>query len=393
MPHCGTRTLALALGLALAACGGGDKKNPTPDASMGQDSGTDTGSNASCTMLSQGMLDQAGYSPGVAVIYNGPGGDPGDGNQLTLQVEFWEPGSGSGSGSASPALEGTFDLSGADYQNYANCPICVVAYSVDADGQLIKAFFQKSGTVTLTEDPTTNGHMNATFTNLELQEVTFDQDGNSTPVADGQCTTYGASLMLEHDKAPNAWTCAHDAYADGTNCDCVCGVEDLDCAQRTTVTNGCTADQVCKADACVAAAANDMCSTAQTITVGGAAVIGTTIGSYNDYDAGLEGAGCTGYSQPGEDVAYKVDLTANQTITVNLTGLAADKDMSISLVGPGAAATVCTDNITTCVKGADAGLAGENETFTYTATTAGTYYIIVDAWDLSQSGTFTLQVQ
>jgi hypothetical protein len=383
MPQLGTRTLALAL--ALAACGGGDKKNNTPDAPMGQVDAPAADSAPACAMLTYGAFDEVGYNPGNAIVFNGPGGDPGDGNQLTLQFELYKPDSG--------ALTGTIDLSQGDQANYQSCKVCVVAYSFNADCSTDKVFFQKSGSVTFGEDPIANGHLIATFANLEMQEVTIAQDYTSTPVANGQCATYGASFMVDHDKAPNAWTCAHDAYADGTNCDCVCGTDDLDCAARTTVTNGCTTGQVCKADACVAAAANDMCSTAQAITVGGAAIQGTTVGAYNDYDAGLDGAGCTNYPQPGEDVAYSVDLTANQTITVTLSGLAADKDMAIALVGPETTPTVCSDNITACVKGSDTGLTGANETFTYTATQAGTYYIIVDAYDVSQSGAFTLQVQ
>lgn len=395
MPH--TRTLALAL--ALAACGGGDKKNNNPpDAPMQPDSGTDSGSNATCTSLTAGMLDAAGFNPGAAVAFNGPGGDAGDGHPLTLQFEFYEPaadgsGSGSGSGSASGgALAGTFDLSQPDYQNYANCPICVIAYSTEEGG---KIFFQKSGTITLTEDPTTNGHMIATISDLELQEVTIDQDYNSTPVADGQCATYGASLTFDHDKAPNAWTCDHAAYVDGTACDCVCGAPDPDCGQtpvRGQTVNGCTANQVCSADACLDVPANDLCAAATTLTLG-TTVNGTTVGAYGDYSNGLEGQACTGFHQAGGDVAYMVHLTAATAYTVTLSGLGADFDASVSLLGPGAATVCDPDPITTCVAGADAGVEGQDETFTYTPTTTGDYYVIVDSFYPNESGAFTLKVE
>jgi hypothetical protein len=338
-----------------------------------------------CATATVGTLDQVGYQPGQVIVYNGPGGDAGDGNALTVQFEFYS--------GIETSLMGTFDLTQGNQNNYKTCAVCVRAYSLDSSGMPIKQFFQSGGSVTLTEDPLTNGHMIASFTNLQLQEVDIAQDYTSTPVANGLCASYG-SPMLDHDKAPNAWTCTQAGYLDGTTCDCVCGVSDPDCDARTATTNGCTSGQVCSADACVTAAANDMCSGAQTITVGAAAVNGTTIGAYNDYDAGLEGMSCTGFGQPGQDVAYKVTLTANTQYTVTLSGLAADKDMAVALVGPGTDDSVCTANpITTCVAGADAGLAGADETFTYTPTATGTYYIIVDAYNGNQAGAFTLQVQ
>jgi len=44
------------------------------------------------------------------------------------------------------------------------------------------------------------------------------------------------------------------------------------------------------------------------------------------------------------------------------------------------------------VAGADDKFDGQDETFTYTATAAGTYYVIVDAWAPTVGGTFTLLV-
>ncbi|MEO8845501.1 MAG: hypothetical protein ABI591_25155 [Kofleriaceae bacterium] len=142
---------------------------------------------------------------------------------------------------------------------------------------------------------------------------------------------------------------------------------------------------------CVAKPANDTCQTAATITLG-TAINGSTAGGVSNYNAGLEAATCTGFAQPGADVAYKVTLTANQTITATLSNVTPDFDPSLSLVGPGAAATVCTAAITTCTKGADANAAGAGETFTATVAAAGTYYIIVDSFSSSQTGGFTLTV-
>lgn len=348
---------------------------------MGQDSGTDTGSNGSeCTALTAGMLDAAGFNPGAAVAFNGPGGDAGDGHPLTLQFEFYEPESGS--------LQGTFDLSGTDYQSYATCPICVLAYSNDGGGKL---FFQKSGSITLTADPTVDGHLVATISNLELQEVTIDQELNTTPVAGGQCTTYGASLSLDHDKAPNAWTCEHSAYIDGAACDCMCGAPDPDCSGAATTTNGCTADQVCASATCIAPPA-DACADATTLTIG-TPVLGTTVGATNNYSNGLDGATCTTFAQAGSDVAYMVHLTAGTAYTVSLSGVDPQFDVSLSLVGPGDA-TVCTaDPITTCVAGSDTGVEGDDESLMFTPTTTGDYYVIVDSFYDDEFGAFTVLVQ
>jgi hypothetical protein len=123
---------------------------------------------------------------------------------------------------------------------------------------------------------------------------------------------------------------------------------------------------------------------------------------------GLEGATCTNEIQfdggvPGGDVVYSVVLTANQAITVTLAGVSADYDPALAVVGPGTGATpaaVCDAMpITECVAGADANVGGMGETVNYTATTAGTYYIIVDSFyagfssfsGTSSTGGFTIK--
>ena len=107
---------------------------------------------------------------------------------------------------------------------------------------------------------------------------------------------------------------------------------------------------------------------------------------------GLEGSGCTNATQPGADVVYKVTLTASTAYTINLTGLSSTFDGSLSLVGPGAATLCDASPITTCVKGADAGGQGVNETLTFTPTTGGEYFIIVDSKEAAGKGTFSIAV-
>jgi hypothetical protein len=343
-----------------------------------------------CTALTAGTFDVSTYTADQFEAFNATGGDPGDGHELTLSLEVY--------GGIEDSLMGTFDLSQGNQANYATCAVCVRAYSVDDTGAVIKEFFQKSGSVTISADPLADGHLVASFSNVELQEVTVDRDGGtfmSTPVPGGQCTTYGASFSIDHDKVPNAWTCDHAAYVDGTACDCACGAADPDCGDSPTrgqTVNGCTGTQVCGAGTCLDVPANDLCAAATTLTLG-TAVTGTTVGAYGDYSNGLEGQTCTGFHQAGGDVTYMVHLTAGTAYTVTLSGLDATFDASVSLLGPGAATVCDPDPITTCVAGADAGTEGADETFTYTPATTGDYYVLVDSFYPTESGAFTLKVE
>ncbi len=293
------------------------------------------------------------------------------------------------------SLSGTFDLTAGNQNNYSTCAVCVRAFTLDADGNVVKQFFQSGGSITLTEDPFTNQKVVGSLTDLQLEEVTIDsQTFVSTPVPGGTCATFG-SYSVDHDRVPNAWTCAHTDYDEGTNCNCVCGLPDPDCyVDPTLPVAGCTtAGDACFNDACVTPPTNDTCADADAataITIG-TPVTGTTAGAGRNYDAGLEGATCTGFSQPGPDVVYKLTLATDQSITVTLSNVAAENDPSVALVGPGTAALCDAAPIATCVAGADGGLSGENETFTYAAT-AGDYYIIVDSYSPAVGGAFTLTV-
>jgi hypothetical protein len=140
--------------------------------------------------------------------------------------------------------------------------------------------------------------------------------------------------------------------------------------------------------------ANDKCSTAQAVTIG-TQINGTSLFATSNYNAGLDT--CTGFPQPGPDVAYKVTLAAAQaiTITVTPTDLTSIFDPSVSILGPGTAAAVCGDpadtTAVTCLAGADNGASAAPETLAFTATTAGTYFIIVDSFE-NPGGAFTLLV-
>lgn len=174
--------------------------------------------------------------------------------------------------------------------------------------------------------------------------------------------------------------------------------DDKGCRKACDATADCTGLEVCAGilgtsmkGLCITPPLNDTCATAGVITIG-TPVNGKTGGAAGNYNLGLEGATCTGAPQQGGDVAYQVVLTANQTITVTLSAVSANFDPSVALLGPGTAAAVCTTAGVTCLKGADAGLDAAGETFTFTATTAGTYFLIVDTFYRNQGGSFTLNV-
>lgn len=311
-------------------------------------------------------------------------GDLGDGNKLQLQFEFY--------GGIETSLAGTFQLAAGKQANYETCAICVRAFDVAPNGDIVKQFFQSGGSITLTEDPLTNVHMIASFTDLQLEEVTINSSTyHSTPVAGGACTSF-ANFNIDRDNVPPAWTCTHDKYDDGANCDCMCGVNDPDCSIPAAPVVGCpTVGQVCFNDACVTPPTNDTCGALAPIVVG-TPVTGSTAGAANNYNLGLEGATCTNTSQAGPDVAYTLDLTAGQAITVTLSGLPTTYDASVALLGPGLATICDASPITTCVAGADAGSEGVTETFNFTATDLGTYFILVDSFYPDQGGAFTLSV-
>ncbi|HEY5926173.1 MAG TPA: PPC domain-containing protein [Kofleriaceae bacterium] len=377
------RSAIVALLISFAGCGDdGGSTMKTPDAFIIVDQGIDA---RACTGVTAGTLDFLTYDPQGFIAWEGPlMGDLGDGNTLVYRYEIYN--------GIEASLSGTFDLKAGNQANYKTCAICVRAFSVNAMGEVVKQFFQSGGSVTITQDPYATKHLKATFTDLQLEEVTINQqDFTSTPVAGGGCTSFPSSFMVDRDRVPSAWTCTRTEFDSGTNCDCMCGVSDPDCSIATAPVVGCTTGQACFANACVTPPTNDTCATATALTLG-TPVMGNTAGGGRNYNMGLEGATCTDFPQPGSDVAYSVALTAGQVVTVTLSGVQATYDAAVALVGPGAPTICDAMPITTCVAGADAMFDGQNETFMFTVVTAGTYYVIVDSYSTSEAGSFTLTV-
>lgn len=310
-----------------------------------------------------------------------------DGNPVFYQFEFY--------GGIEPTLSGTFDLAAGKQANYQTCAICVRAFEYSGQN-IIKGFFQSAGTIMLTTDPLTTKQIKATVTGLRFEEVTVDQNSFlSTPVPGGACGDV-ADAVVDHDEVPNAWTCTpRSDFNAGNACNCACGVYDPDCGNSSASVTGCTNsfDTCTPSATCTTPApANDTCATATSLTVDAAATSGRTVAGTANYDPGLEGAGCTNATQAGADVVYKVTLAASTAYTINLTNLSSTFDGSLSLIGPGDATLCDASPIATCVAGADAGAQGAAETLTFTPTTGGEYFVIVDSKESAGTGTFEIAV-
>lgn len=311
-----------------------------------------------------------------------------DGNGVYYQLEIY--------GGIEPTLAGTFDLTAGNQANYKTCAICVRAFEYSGQN-IIKGFFQSAGSIMLTTDPLTSKHIKATVTGLRFEEVTVDENNAflSTPVAGGACADV-ADTTIDHDQVPNAWTCTpRSEFNAGTACTCGCGTYDPDCDSSSASVAGCpNAFDACSpsGECTTPPPGNDTCADATTLTVNAAATSGRTVAGTANYDMGLEGAGCTTATQPGADVVYKVTLTASTAYTINLTNLSTTFDGSVSLIGPGDATLCDASPIATCVKGADAGAQGASETLTFTPTTGGEYFVIVDSKESAGTGTFDIAV-
>jgi hypothetical protein len=129
---------------------------------------------------------------------------------------------------------------------------------------------------------------------------------------------------------------------------------------------------------------NNTCAgaTALTFSGGTATASGDTGSATNEIQ--LTSSGCTGWSSPGPDVFYSVQLQGGTTYTVTLTpGTSFDSMVYVF--------TDCANPESTCVAGDDTTAGPDVVTFTPSST--GTFYIGVDSYDSSETGTFSLEVK
>jgi hypothetical protein len=125
--------------------------------------------------------------------------------------------------------------------------------------------------------------------------------------------------------------------------------------------------------------ANDTCAGAINATAGGTFTGDTTNAqpNYTPLASGL--GGCTGYTAQGNDVVYRVTLSAGERLQASLS---ATWDASLYMV------TDCANPSGTCVAGQDN---GNPETIDFTAPGAGGYFLVVDGYG-SARGAFSLTV-
>ena len=402
------RASALLFSLSLFACGDDGGGTKLIDSGIGN---TDAAPKVCTAVPSLGTMeaDVTDEDNGRYIRYYADAGDIG-GDPLYVYMTFRHS-------TATPTIPASVDVTAdAANQDFYTCSTCVYAIQFDpATFEAKKIFFQQTGTVAFTGEPVTTRHLTANLTNLRLQEIEFDMTtGKMSYIPTGDCASVNASI--DQDNLPNDWSCDAALYYTGTAgspCNCACGYYDGDCRQPAPTTTGCDTPPgtpVCWPDSrteaeggigavCVAAVANDTCAQATvplTTPVVGTptTTTGSTYGANRNYNVGLNAMTCTKYRQPGPDVAHRISLTAGVKYTFNLTGLDAAMDQSIALVGPAATAAACSDNITTCVGGYDEGLAGDDETFSYTVPTGGTgiYYIIIDSFERDDAGPYTLSI-
>ena len=93
---------------------------------------------------------------------------------------------------------------------------------------------------------------------------------------------------------------------------------------------------------------------------------------------------CTGYTAAGNDGVFAIDLTAGQTLDVDLEYTTADPDAVVYISDdPTAPDTACLD-------GADSNLDG-TESMSFTAPADGIYYLVIDNWN-SGGGPFEVAI-
>ena len=111
---------------------------------------------------------------------------------------------------------------------------------------------------------------------------------------------------------------------------------------------------------------------------------GSTVGG-SDVNPGYS---CLGWAMPGQEAYHELTLDQETTVTVTVTPDAAQPWDPALVVLPGFG-TYCDSN--SCAAGSDDGQLGESETVTVTLV-AGTYFLVIDAYDATEFGDYELGV-
>jgi len=127
---------------------------------------------------------------------------------------------------------------------------------------------------------------------------------------------------------------------------------------------------------------NNTCANATFLSCGPFALSGDNTLATPDYDP--TDLGCTGFSEPGPDVVYRVDAAPGDSLWCDYAFVHQpgkdDIDAAIYLV------TDCANIPGTCVAGVDEVGSGQQEHLRYKFTTRGTYYMILDSYDAIATG-------
>lgn len=127
----------------------------------------------------------------------------------------------------------------------------------------------------------------------------------------------------------------------------------------------------------------DTCEDAYRVPAAGGVFQGTTTGYAADVGTAVRAGSCTGWEQAGADAIYRVPLAAGQRVRATLNSA---WDGSLYLVSD------CAEAASSCVAGQDN---GNPEEIDFTASTAGTYFLVVDSWrsGATYAGNYTLTIQ
>ncbi len=145
--------------------------------------------------------------------------------------------------------------------------------------------------------------------------------------------------------------------------------------ESCTTNDNCTSGSYCNFGQCNYDLGVNTCNDDSILTINSSGLFGgTTEDETNSYNLGS--GGCTDYTEDGNDSVYKIYLNSQDQLNLTLHKTSTEsKDISLYIL------TDCSNDVASCVAGADDTFSNDDETLSYTATTSGFYYIIVDAFD------------